>query len=91
MGCNNINTTNCDNDNTIDSNCDCDLVHYGVVYAYVYTYYVVQLLLYNIQRSIGCNNINTTNYDNGTARCDNNNLYHTAGLFFLPIVMEKTI
>ena len=62
----------CDNDNKVDSNSDHNLVHYGVVHVYVYVYasYVVQLLLYNIQRSIVCNSINTTNYDNNTAKYD---------------------
>ena len=82
--CYSINTTICDNGNRIDSNCDHDLVHYGDMYAYIHAYYVVQLLLYNIQRSIGCNNSNTTN-------CDDNNVRYTAGLFFLLIVMEHKI
>ena len=71
MECDRSNTTICDKRNRIDSNCDHDLVHYGVVYVYVHAYYVVQLLLYNIQRSSGCNNSNITN-------CDNNNLRYTA-------------
>ena len=33
-----------------------DLVHYGVIYAYMYAYYVVQLLLYNIQEPVCYNN-----------------------------------
>ena len=47
----------------------------------------MQLLLYksyNIQRSFGCNNSNTTN-------CDQNSLRHTANLFFLSIIMTKKI
>ena len=82
MRCYNTNTTICDS----DSNPDCNFVHYGVMYVYVYSYayYIVQLLLYNIQRSIGCDNINTT-------ICDNNNLCHAAGLLYLPIVMKKKI
>ena len=45
MGCYSINTIIYDGDNRIDSNHDdCDLVHYGVVYAYVHAYYIVQLL-----------------------------------------------
>ena len=84
MGCYSTNTTICDNGNRIHSNCDHDLVYYGVMYAYVHTYYVVQLLLFNIQKSCGCNNSNTTN-------CDNNNLRHIADLFFFPIVMAKKI
>ena len=67
VGCNSINTTICDNNNRVNSNLDHDLVYYGVVYASVYAYYVVQLLVYNIQRSIGGDNINTTYCDNSTA------------------------
>ena len=91
LGCYSFNTTVCDSDNRIDSTpVDQDLVHYGVVYTYVYAYYVVQLLLYNIQRSIGFNDINTTVCDNNniqrsieynnddnninTTVCDNNNI-----------------
>ena len=58
MGCYSIKTTICDSSTMIDSSCDHNLVHYGVVYTYAHAYYVVQLLLYNIQRSIGCNNSN---------------------------------
>ena len=83
-GCYSINTTISDNGNRIDNNCDHELVHYGVVYSYVHAYYIVQLLLYNIQRSIGCNNSNSTN-------CDDNNSRHTAGLSSLSIVMEQKI
>ena len=32
---------------------------------------------------------NTSNCDNGTARCNNNNVHHPAGLFFLSTVMAK--
>ena len=59
-------------------------MHDGVIYTYAQAYSVVQLLLYNIQRSSGCNNTNAT-------ICDNNNLCHAPGLFCLPIVMEKKI
>ena len=52
MGCYSIKTTVCDSRNRVNSNCDHDLVHYRVVYTDVHAYYVVQLLLYNIQRSI---------------------------------------
>ena len=45
---------------------DCDLVHYWVVYAYVYAYYVVKLLLYNIHRS-GC-------YNNGLVCVNKDNI-----------------
>ena len=82
--CYSTNTIIGDDENRVDGNVDHDLVHYGVVYTYVHVYYVVQLLLYNIQRSIGCNNSNTTN-------CDDNNVRYTAGLFFLLIVMEHKI
>ena len=41
--------------NGINSICDCDLVHYSVVYAYL-----VQLLLYNTQGSNWYNNNNIT-------------------------------
>ena len=60
------------------------------MYAYVYAYNVVQLL-YNIQRPIGCNSINTINCDNDTVRYDNNNSHSTAGLFLPSIKMEQKI
>ena len=54
----------------IDCNPDRDNVHYGVVYASVYTYGVAQILFYNIQglnlyANNKCNNMNRYNcYDN---------------------------
>ena len=66
MRCNSINTTIYDNNNRINNDHDHDLVYYGVVYVSVYAYYVVQLLLYDIQRSIRVDSINTTNCENGT-------------------------
>ena len=60
-----FNTTIYVSDNRIDSTpVDRDLVYYGVVYTYVYTYNAVQLLIYNIQRSIGYKDINTSVSDN---------------------------
>ena len=35
--------------------------------------------------------VNITNWDNGTAQYDNNNLRHTAGLFFFLTIMTKKI
>ena len=56
--------------NGVDIDCDPDgdLVHYGVVYVYVYTNDEAQLLFYNIQglnphNNNKCNNINQYNGD----------------------------
>ena len=75
--CNYINTANYD--------CDNGIIEFTIVYhGFALYLYVVPILYYNIQYLIGCENINTT-------ICDKNNSCHAAGLFCLPIVMEKKI
>ena len=68
--------------NAVDIDCDSvsDPVHHGVVYAYVYTNDVAQILYYNIQRcnqydNNKCNNMNPYNGDRNGVVCKNNPQY----------------